>query len=156
MFDLKRLEYPKVLRLLADFCVSAYSKERVRRITPTGNGEEIEQLFGTILELRQAFQDDCIFTQPAFHSVGDCLSRAAAQHSSLNIEDFVHIHENLRAAATLKKQCEKYSDEVPLFLARIKGDIVPTDLQEAIDRTIDSRGTIRRMRVPASKRYTPI
>ncbi len=143
MFDLKRLEYRKVLRLLADFCVSVYSKEKVRKIRPTGNGEEIEQLFGFILELRQAFQDDCVFTQPAFHSVGDCLSRAAAQHSSLNIEDFMHIRENLHAAVTLKRQCEKYSDEVPLLLARIKGVIVPTDLQEAIDRTIDSHGTIR-------------
>jgi DNA mismatch repair protein MutS2 len=143
MFDLKRLEYRKVLRLLADFCVSVYSKEKVQKIRPTGNSEKIEQLFGFILELRQAFQDDCVFTQPAFHSVGDCLSRAAAQHSSLNIEDFMHIRENLHAASTLKRQCEKYSDEVPLLLARIKGVIIPTDLQEAIDRAVDSHGTIK-------------
>ena len=143
MFDLKRLEYEKVLRILSDFCVSDYSKKKACRITPAGSGEEIEQLFGFVLELQQALEHECVFTQPAFHRMEDCLSRAAVQRSSLNIEDFVHIRENLQAASTLKKQCKEFSNEAPLLLARMKGVVTPTDLLRAIDRTIDSHGAVK-------------
>ena len=143
MFDLKRLEYRKVLRHLAEFCLSPYSKENVRKIRPTNNREEIQRQFALILELRQALQRECTFTQPAYHSLDDCLSRASAQRSSLNLEDFVQIRTDLRAVNTLTKQCDQHREEVPLLFAGMKE--VPTlkNLLVKIDRTVDERGRIR-------------
>lgn len=143
MFDLKRLEYGKVLRILSDFCVSDYSKEKVRHITPVGRAEEIKQLFEVVLEFQQAIEHDCVFTQPAFHRMEDCLNRAAVQRSSLNIEDFVQIHENLQAASTLKRQCKKFSDEVPLLHARMKEIVIPAEVLRSIDCSIDSHGAVK-------------
>ena len=66
MFDMKRLEYGKVLHILSDFCVSDYSKEKVQQLSPSSRSEEIEQLFGHVFELQKAFEHDCVFTQPVF------------------------------------------------------------------------------------------
>ena len=143
MFDLKRLEYVKVLRILSEFCVSEYSKKEVLKLKPRAEGEEIGRLFGYVLEYQSAREHGCVFTQPSFHPVDDCLSRAAVQRSALNIEDFLHIRENLNAASMLKKQCKTYRDEVPLLHARMKGVLIPVDLRQAIDRSIDSHGTVK-------------
>jgi DNA mismatch repair protein MutS2 len=144
MFDTKRLEYNKVLRMLSNFCVSEYSKERVQVLSPTGSVERIEHLFDLVVELKRAIEKECIFTQPSFHSIGDCLDRAAVQRSALQIEDFLIIRENLLAASTLKRQCKSFKNEVPLLYAGMQEVVIPADLLSAIDRSIDAHGAVKK------------
>jgi DNA mismatch repair protein MutS2 len=143
MFDMKRLEFRKVLRILSGFCVSDYSKEMTLGLLPSGKIEDIAQLFDFVTELDRAREHDCAFAQPVYHGIEDCLGRAAVQRSALNIEDFLQIRENLHAASTLKKQCKTYREEVPLLFAKMKELVIPSDLLGAIDRSIDSHGAVK-------------
>jgi len=143
MFDLKRLEFHKVLGILEDYCLSPCSKKIARGIQPLKDRGTIEREFELLEDLRRSLEGGCTFTQPKYNDTEGCLERASVARSRLNLDEFVMIRENLRTASGLKRQCEECRETAPLLLDRFGTVRIPADLRERIDRTIDERGSIR-------------
>jgi DNA mismatch repair protein MutS2 len=143
MFDLKRLEFHKVLHILEGYCISTYSKEQILRAHPLVQKSLIERGFSLLEDLKRALDEGYTFTQPKFGDLRQSLERASVVRGRLDPEEFVVIRDNLRAAWNLKRQCEQ-SKGVSALLPEEFGSVrVPQELQKRIDLTIDERGRVR-------------
>jgi DNA mismatch repair protein MutS2 len=143
MFDLDRLEFHKVLRILEGHCLSPYTKESIRRIQPLVQREEIEHAFSLLDDLKRALEEGYLFSQPKYGDLKESLARASVAGNRLDLDEFVMIRENLRIALNLKRQCEQSKTISPLLHEDFGSVRVPQQLQERIDRTIDERGRVR-------------
>jgi DNA mismatch repair protein MutS2 len=143
MFDVKRLEYGKVLRLLEHHCLSDFSRKKVRTFRPSGNREDIELQFRELEQLARTLETGFEPAHDKYHDIMDLLKRAAPQNSALTPEELQEIGENIRQLSKLKKQIEAVEDEMSLLSEAIGKVRIPLDVLEKIDGAIDEHGRVR-------------
>ncbi len=143
MFDVKRLEYGKVLRLLEHHCLSDFSRKRVRTLKPSSNREDIQLQFTKLKELTGALESGFEPVHQKYNDITNLLKRAAPQNSALSPKELLLIRENIRQFSMVKKQIESIKEEITL-LAEVIGKVrIPYDILEKIDAAIDEHARIR-------------
>jgi DNA mismatch repair protein MutS2 len=141
-FTLERIEFDAVREILAGFCSCALGRKLATRIVPSTKPETIRRWQQQTREMVSALRD---FGPPPMAGITNILNalEKAKPGGSASGEDYAQVVETLRASANVRAHLEKLPDEMEQ-LHQLGGrieDFAP--LTEAIDRVVESDGTIR-------------
>jgi DNA mismatch repair protein MutS2 len=142
MFNLRLLEYGKVLELIKEHCVSEYSAAKLTTLEPSTR-EEAERSFSELRELLFLIESGVPFSIRGVHDTTGSLVRSQVSNEYLDPADILRIRENIVAFATLKKSLSPSSKEVPLLSGRAGEVRTPLGLKERIDGVIDEHAHVR-------------
>jgi DNA mismatch repair protein MutS2 len=143
VFDLKRLEYTKVLRIAGKNCRHEYSRRKFLSLKPSIDRETVLACFTRLQELKKLTDSGVNIRFDGYRDVLDMLKRAAVPGSMLSAEELSGIRENIAAAASLKEQLAGLKEEAPLLGTMVRAIHVPLDVRDEIDRAIDEHGNVR-------------
>ncbi len=144
-YDLKILEYDKILAMLKDKAQTNDGKAAISKLKPLKNEQKLNEAFHELSEAFQYVQDD---STPAFggiHSLDEALNRARIQ-AQIDTDDFMRIAAHIDAAKRMKRDLRRFPESIDAtFEIEAHGDalIVLHELKAEIDRIFDARGNIR-------------
>lgn len=111
---LKRLEFDKVLELLAAYAQSELGKERVRELVPSTDPVLIERWQAETSEGRELLRLDPVAELTGWHDVRQALTRAS-RYAMLSAEELFAVGETLAASRRVKKFFSEKNDRYPLL-----------------------------------------
>jgi len=142
VFDLKRLEYAKVLRIIGKNCRSEYSRRILLSQKPTSDRKFLLDQCARLKELKGLTDAGVAVRFGTYRNTADMLKRAAVPESMLSSGELAGIRENIEAVIALKRQFSEMKEEAPLLAADIREVRVPLDVKEKIDRAIDEHENV--------------
>ncbi len=143
VFDLKRLEYAKVLRIIGKNCCSEYSRRKLLSQKPATDSKILLLQCTRLKELKDLTDAGAAVRSGTYRNVAGMLKRAAVAESLLSSGELVRIRENIEAACALKRQFSEIKEKAPLLCAEARAVQVPLDVKDKIDRAIDEHGGVR-------------
>ncbi len=143
-FDLKTLEFDKVIEDIVPFAGTTRGKERVRALIPSTDELHVLE---TLHETSEGAMYVAEGLEPSFSGIDDireALKRARIQ-ALLGVQDFMRIRRHIAATKRIRRELGRLSQhlEQPIDLeAYCEALIVAKALAEAIDQVMDDRGEI--------------
>ncbi len=137
MFDLERLEFQKVLKILSELCLSNYGRDKVRTIRPKDGWEDYELVEEThSLLTRYGIPD----IQPV--DVRDDLNSMINGYIP-NTKSFLNISIFLSSVKKLKEHIERSKDEFPKLWNLFRSVNTLSHLRDIIKNSIDDKGFVK-------------
>ena len=137
MFDLERLEFQKVLKILSELCLSNYGRDKVRTIRPKDGWEDYELVEEThSLLTRYGIPD----IQPV--DVRDDLNSMINGYIP-NTKSFLKISIFLSSVKKLKEHIERSKDEFPKLWNLFRSVNTLSHLRDIIKNSIDEKGFVK-------------
>jgi DNA mismatch repair protein MutS2 len=143
MYNTASLEYGKVLEILAGYCVSEYSAEKVRALAPGTDGKFVEEQFDELRELLLLVDREAHPDLSQVYDTTGYLHKAGIKNSALGLQEIACIRENIHAFFRLKGGWARHFADVPRLARKIGAVRVPLRLKERIDRIVDEHGNMR-------------
>ncbi|MGQ9614819.1 MAG: endonuclease MutS2 [Spirochaetota bacterium] len=143
MYDTGRLEYPKVVNIIKEYCGSEPSKKKLLEIKPLDNISWLADEFELLRELINAIASGYKPVLKEIHETTDMLGRARVKGSALLPDEIVKIRENIINASILKRQYESLKEKFPLISRKVGEIRIPLMLLKRIEGVLDEHGVIR-------------
>ena len=140
---LEDLEFPSVLRQVAEFCVTEPGKEAVLSITPFQDFDEIEPELQRVKEFTASFDGDNRIPNHGFDPIFRELRLLEIENSSLEITGFRKILSISETTRILLKFFKKF-EEFYIHLNSLSEEVNYTStISEEINKRIDKYGEIK-------------
>ena len=142
------LEFDKLKNIIKEFSVSSLGAERIEKLTPSSDREEIGEELAKVEECRELLE------KPEPFKLGEVsdfspLIEQAEEHPPLEATDFLDIHGTLEVGQEAKEYILEQPREETNQLAELAENInVLEELQTEIKSKIDRRGEIRDTATP--------
>ncbi|TVP94214.1 MAG: endonuclease MutS2 [Acholeplasmatales bacterium] len=143
-FDLKTLEFDRIIEEMASYAGTAIGQENVRALTPSAD-------LDTVLEALHETAEGALYVaeglEPSFGGIDDireALKRARIQ-ALLAVPDLLAIRRHIAATKRIRRELARLSQhlEQPIDLeAYCEALTVTKELADAIDQVMDDRGEI--------------
>jgi len=140
---LEDLEFPSVLRQVAEFCVTEPGKEAVLSITPFQEFDEIEPELQRVKEFTASFDGDNRIPNHGFDPIFRELRLLEIENSSLEISGFrkiLSISETTRILLKFFKKFEEFYIHLNSFSEEVNYTSI---ISEEINKRIDKYGEIK-------------
>ena len=140
---LEDLEFPSVLRQVAEFCVTEPGKEAVLSITPFQDFDEIEPELQRVKEFTASFDGDNRIPNHGFDPIFRELRLLEIENSSLEITGFrkiLSISETTRILLKFFKKFEEFYIHLNSFSEEVNYTSI---ISEEINKRIDKYGEIK-------------
>jgi len=142
VFDLKRLEYAKLLRIIGKNCRLEYSRRKLFSQKPTTDRKFLLEQYARLKELKDLTDAGVTIHFDIYRNMTDMLKKAAVPESLLSSGELACVRENIETVITLKGQFSELKKETPLLNTDVRQLRVPLDVKEVIDRAIDKHGNV--------------
>ena len=140
---LEDLEFPAVLRQVAEFCVTEPGRERVLAITPYQDFGEIEPELKRVKEFTASFEGDNRIPNHGFDPIFRELRLLEIENSSLEISGFrkiLSISETTRILLKFFKKFEEFYIHLNSFSEEVNYTSI---ISEEINKRVDKYGEIK-------------
>ncbi len=139
---LDRLEFPKVLEMLAGYAAADPTRDRIRAIRPTADREEIAKRRDLLAEALRLENADVLFRVEAFPEVGKILRRLAPEDAVITGEEFRELQLVLQSARRVRSAIDAVETEISRIRKLAGGLRPPGELLLELDRCIGETGEI--------------
>jgi DNA mismatch repair protein MutS2 len=143
MHEQERLEYAKVLALLAGHCRSDCARRAAEGLSPYGDREQALKELARLEELSRALEGGL---EARFEPAGDTrplLARARVPGSMLEKDELDAVRANILSYQLLRRRLQPFRGELPGVWEALFIRPAPHGLLDRIDRVIDRKGEIR-------------
>ena len=141
--SLEALEYPALLRHLAEYAVSSIGRERCLAIRPVHDESIVRSQLKEVSEVRRLLDSGTGCPVTSYAEVRPILERASMPGFALEGEDFVDVLSFVRASESARVFIQNGRAAYPLLAGYLDKLISLSDLQQHIERTINTDGTVR-------------
>ncbi len=138
---LQKLEYPKIIRLLAERCSTLPGRELADKLLPSVDLAEIEQLQEETSEAREVLRLYPSFTLGGVRDIRAFL-RKAEVGGIVEPEEFLSIYDTILAGRKIKSFFNKEGQKYQLLSAYASQLAVFPALEEEIKKTITAEGEV--------------
>lgn len=138
---LEKLEYNKIIQLLADEASSNLGKERIQQLKPSYNMEDISILLQETSEASEVLRLYPQFSIGGFRNIKPYIKRALLG-LSLEPENLLEIATSIGSGVKVKRFFENLDKNYPLLARQVHRIENLSGLKNTIERAITSEGTI--------------
>ena len=150
--SLEALEYPALLRHLAEYAVSSMGRERCLAIRPSHTESVVRSQLKEVSEVRKLLDSGLGCPVTPFAEVRPILERASMPGFALEGEEFVDVLSFVRASERARVFLQDDRDAYPLLTEYLENLFPLNDLQKRIEYAINSDGTVRDQASPELSR----
>jgi len=143
MFDLKPLEYDKVLNIVAKFSVSDLGRKKVLSLKPKIDRQSIEVEFEKLKELYKLSNYNIDFIPPQINDIYPLLKKVSIKNSYIEAFELSKIRQNVKSFIFLRKVIKPYIKECRILGTLFKDVLPPYDLLDVINRVVDDQGNLK-------------
>ncbi|WGF91983.1 endonuclease MutS2 [Aequorivita marisscotiae] len=140
---LEDLEFPSVLKQVAEFCVTEPGREKVFTITPFRNFDEIAPELQRVKEFTASFEGDNHIPNHGFEPIFRELRMLDIENSTLEVSGFrkiLSISETTRILLKFFKKYEEFYDHLNSFSEEVNYTSI---FSEEINKRVDKYGEIK-------------
>jgi len=138
---LEKLEYNKIIQLLADEAGSNLGKEKIHQLRPSYKMEDVNALLQETSESSEVLRLYPQFSIGGFRNIKPYIKRALLG-LSLEPENFLEIATSINSGSKVKRAFEGMDKNYPLLARQIKRIENLTSLKNVIEKTITNEGTV--------------
>ncbi|MDR2713063.1 MAG: endonuclease MutS2 [Clostridiales bacterium] len=138
---LQKLEYPRIIEMLASYTSFAYSRQLAGELLPAPDGESAGYLLAQTSEARELMRLYPTFSLGGLHDIRGVLHHAAIG-GSLDIESLLNIDAVCRASRLAKKFFSELKGGFPLVSGLGKGLGIFKTIETALEKSITPDGSI--------------
>ena len=138
---LEKLEYDKIIQMLADEAGSNLGKEKIGQLKPLYKMADINILLQETSEASEVLRLYPQFSIGGFRNIKPYLKKALLG-LSLEPENFLEIATSIGSGSKVKRAFESMDKNYPLIARQVKRIENLTGLKSTIEKTITSEGTI--------------
>ncbi len=143
-FDLKTLEFPKIIARILPYALTVQGKEHVEKLSPITEKATIETMLNEVEEAVKYIEHRI---EPSFNQIADirpALSRAKI-HGVLSIGQFLDIYYHIISTKRIKREMSRLSEllEKPVSLESYAQELeVCSDLKSSIETIMNEQGEV--------------
>lgn len=141
--NLEDLEFPSVLRQVADYCHTPMGKEAVMKITPMASQEPIELSLRETVEYQSSFENENTIPPHEFDAVNGELQFLNIDNTTLTLEGFKRIVLLVNRVLALQKFFKKYKTYYPLLFEGVNQLNLHPEIPEEVNQVIDRFGEVK-------------
>lgn len=138
---LEKLEYDKIIEKLIDFTSSDLGADRIKKMTPSYNFEEIKILQQETWEASEVLRLYPQFSLRGFRDIRPFIKRASIG-ISLEPDNFLDISSTISSGSKVKKFFDSIEGDYSTIRRQIKRIQDLNHIKNSIEKTITSEGTI--------------
>ena len=140
---LKDLEFPEIISLLEERCVTGPGKSRARQIEPFSDKGLLNASLGRTREYLASYQSENRLPGHGFDSIDQELQVLRLENSLLPVEAFRKFAALSRLVGTHQKFLAKFKEYFPLLGQWLVQAVYRKEIPECIDAVIDRHGEVR-------------
>ncbi|MBI4775288.1 MAG: Smr/MutS family protein [Deltaproteobacteria bacterium] len=141
--SLEDLEYPALLRHLAEYAVSSIGRERCLAIRPSHDESTVRSQLKEVSEVQRLLDSGAGCPLSSFPEVRPILEQASMPGFALEGEDFLNVLSFVQASENARAFIQEDRAPFPFLAAYLAKLVSLNDLQQRIERTIHIDGTVR-------------
>lgn len=140
---LEALEFPEVLRALAENAATAPGKDQLLALRPSDDPDRVEEEFRYYSEAFSFIEESATFPLAGTNDLRPVLKRSFPSGSFLLPDEFLLIRDNLRVTVELKKLLKpSFNKRFPLLTPRLEALSEAVPLLRELERAFDDKGFI--------------
>ena len=140
---LEDLEFPQVITLLEERCVTGPGRENALRVHPFVNEDLLRESLGRTHEYLASFQNENRIPNHGFEAVDADLHLLRLENSLLSVEAFRRFSALSDLIRTHHRFFKKFSEYFPFLEAWVLQATFKKEIPEAVDAVIDRHGEIK-------------
>ncbi len=140
---LEDLEFPQVITLLEERCVTGPGRENALRVHPFVNEDLLRESLGRTHEYLASFQNENRIPNHGFEAVDADLHLLRLENSLLSVEAFRRFSALSDLIRTHQRFFKKFSEYFPFLEAWVLQATFKKEIPEAVDAVIDRHGEIK-------------
>jgi DNA mismatch repair protein MutS2 len=140
---LEDLEFPRVIALLAERCVTGPGRENAEKTHPFLRVGSLRESLGRTQEYLASFQSENRIPNHGFESVDSDLHLLRLENSLLPVEAFRRFSALSNLIQTHQRFFKKFSEYFPFLQAWVQQATFKKEIPEAVDGVIDRHGEIK-------------
>jgi DNA mismatch repair protein MutS2 len=140
---LQKLKFDAVLARIRRYAQSPLGIERIDRLHPLTNPDEIQKSHALLNEMKRVIESDEPLPIDGIHDIRTDIHRAAIEGNILSGKQLLHIYSTLGASRRLREYFRRRADTYPQ-IATLAGHLISDNLLEHhIEEMITDEGVIR-------------
>ena len=143
MFDLKSLEYDKILKIISTYSISNLSEEKILSLKPKKDKSSIELELKKLREIYRLSNYGVDFIPPVINDIYPLLKKVSVINSYIETFELNMIRQSIKSFIYLRKIIKPYSKECTTVASMFENILPPYDLIDLIDRIVDDQGRLR-------------
>jgi len=143
MFELRVLEYDKILEIISKYSISRLGRERILTLGPKSNRETIELELNKLKEIYRLSNYNVDFVPPVINDIYPMLKKVSITNNYVEDIDLHKIRENIKSFIFLRKIINPYIKHCPIIGSMFKNISPPYDLVDMINGVVDEQGNLR-------------
>ncbi|RKX91479.1 MAG: hypothetical protein DRP84_11545 [Spirochaetes bacterium] len=143
MFELRVLEYDKILEIISKYSISRLGRDRILKLEPKSNRETIELELNKLKEIYRLSNYNIDFVPPVINDIYPMLKKVSITNSYVTDIDLHRIRQNIKSFTFLRKIIKPYLKYCPIIGSMFKNISPPYDLVDMINGVVDEQGNLR-------------